>query len=86
MVALSRTSSEIYSPCEAEGIGQVCQAHGPFFVLSSYEEPRLVFRQLKIWQAGHLGKVMPLRDPKALQSTKQFLQFAKSLDEVGGGK
>lgn len=56
----------------------------PLFVLSSYEEPRLVFWQLKIWQAGHLGKATQLTDPRALQSTKQFLQFAKSLDEEGG--
>lgn len=45
------------------------------------KKPWLVFWQLTIWQAGNLGKGKQLTDSGALQTTKQFLQFVKFLDE-----
>lgn len=58
--------------------------HMAFFVLSLYEEALASLLQLRIWQAGNLGKATQLTDSGALQTTKQFLQFAKFLDERWG--
>lgn len=53
----------------------------PFLYFHYMRKPWLVFWQLRIWQAGNLGKVKQLMDSGALQTAKQFLQFAKFLDE-----
>lgn len=82
MVALPWTSLEIYFLYEAEGIGQVRQAHGLFLYFHQMRKPWLVFWKPKTWQASNLGKATQLTDYQgALQITKQSLKFAKFLDE-----
>lgn len=55
----------------------------PFLYFHYMRKPWLVFWQLRIWQAGNLGKATWLTDAEVLQTTKHSSQFTKFL--VGGG-
>lgn len=81
MVALSWTSLEIYFLYEADGIGQVPQAHGLLctFIMRG-RASLLAAEDLAGWQPWQSCAAHRLR---ALQTTKQFLHFAKFLDEGG---
>lgn len=83
MVARSWTSSEIYFLYEADGIGQVLQAHGLFWYIHYTRKHGLVFWQLRIWQAG---KAMWLRDSRALQTNSKSCRSRWVCVCVWGGR
>jgi hypothetical protein len=91
MVALPRTSSEVYFPYEAEKteLGKSAKhmafffpfLFSFFFVLSSYEEARaslLAAEDLAGWQSWQSHAAHRLRGPS---DHKPVLQFSKFLDE-----